>query len=108
MPKRSSKRSYDEAAAARLWQVSADWRGFADWLEPGRLAMVEWSDEEAPLVVHASLNRAGSLVSGWRSKTGTGVTPWRRSRVPSPTYCDRSYDVDSALIMSHFGPRPSF
>ncbi len=23
-PKRSSKRSYDEAAAARLWQVSAD------------------------------------------------------------------------------------
>jgi hypothetical protein len=23
-PKRSSRRSYDEAAAARLWQVSAD------------------------------------------------------------------------------------
>ena len=23
-PKRSSKRSYDEATAARLWQVSAD------------------------------------------------------------------------------------
>jgi hypothetical protein len=26
-PKRSSKRSYDEAAAARLWQVSADLAG---------------------------------------------------------------------------------
>jgi hypothetical protein len=28
-PKRSSKRSYDEADAARLWQVSADLVGLA-------------------------------------------------------------------------------
>jgi retinol dehydrogenase 14 len=28
-PKRSSKRSYDEAAAGRLWQVSADLVGLA-------------------------------------------------------------------------------
>jgi NAD(P)-dependent dehydrogenase (short-subunit alcohol dehydrogenase family) len=30
MPKRSSKRSYDEAAAARLWQVSADLVGLQE------------------------------------------------------------------------------
>jgi hypothetical protein len=28
-PKRSSKRSYDEATAARLWQVSADLVGLS-------------------------------------------------------------------------------
>jgi hypothetical protein len=28
-PKRSAKRSYDEAAAARLWQVSADLVGLS-------------------------------------------------------------------------------
>jgi retinol dehydrogenase 14 len=30
MPKRSSKRSYDEAAAARLWQVSTDLVGLEE------------------------------------------------------------------------------
>lgn len=34
-PKRSSKRSYDEAAAARLWQVSADLVGLDEGRLPG-------------------------------------------------------------------------
>jgi hypothetical protein len=32
----------------------------ADWLEPGRLLIVEWSDSGAPLVVHASLDRGAT------------------------------------------------
>jgi hypothetical protein len=34
--------------------------GLADWLEPGRMAIVEWSDSGAPLVVHASLDRGAT------------------------------------------------
>ena len=41
-PKRSSKRSYDEAAAARLWQVSADLIGLSTDAPPRpRLAAPE-------------------------------------------------------------------
>lgn len=34
--------------------------GFADWLEPGRMALVEWGESGGPLVVHASLDRGAT------------------------------------------------
>jgi retinol dehydrogenase 14 len=37
-PKTSAKASYDSAAAARLWQASADLVGLARWPEPGHVA----------------------------------------------------------------------
>lgn len=35
-------------------------KGFADWLEPGRMALVEWDENGGPLVVHASLDFGAS------------------------------------------------
>jgi hypothetical protein len=34
-----------------------NWPDFVGWLEPDRMALVEWSNDGAPLVVHASLDR---------------------------------------------------
>ena len=39
-PKKSSKRSYDEAAASRLWQVSADLVGPGDRDAPASAAQL--------------------------------------------------------------------
>lgn len=50
--------------------------GFAEWLEPGRMALVEWSEDGGPLVVHASLDRGATwhrIEVGQRNWNTTGV-----------------------------------
>lgn len=37
-----------------------NWPGFADWLEPGRMALVEWGEDGEPRVLHASLDRGAT------------------------------------------------
>jgi hypothetical protein len=42
------------------WDPGWNWPAFADWLEPGRMALVEWRDNGAPRVVHASMDRGAT------------------------------------------------
>lgn len=57
--------------------------GFADWLEPGRMALVEWGDNGAPLVMHASLDR--------------GAT-WERIEIGDPNWGDSLDEIADALL----------
>jgi hypothetical protein len=59
-----------------------NWVGFADWLEPGLMALVEWRDDGAPLVVHASLDR--------------GAT-WERIEIEDRDWADTTEEVADAL-----------
>ena len=59
-----------------------NWPGFADWLEPGRMALVEWSADGIPLVVHASLDR--------------GAT-WERIEVEDRDWGDTTQEIHDAL-----------
>ena len=36
------------------------WSGLDDWLEPGRMVLVETSDDGVPLIVHASQDRGAT------------------------------------------------
>ena len=55
---------------------SGNWPDVVDWLEPGRMVVVEWDDTGGPLVVHASLDggatweRVETDDSAWRNDPG--------------------------------------
>jgi hypothetical protein len=57
--------------------------GYADWLEPGRMALVEWNNSGAPLAVHASLDR--------------GAT-WERVDIEDRVWDDTTEQISDALV----------
>ena len=59
-----------------------NWVDFEDWLEPGRMALVEWGENGEPRVVHASLDR--------------GAT-WERIEIEDRDWGDRVEVIADAL-----------
>jgi hypothetical protein len=65
-----------------------DWPAFTDWLEPGRMAIVEKGNDGAPMVVHASVN--------WG-------TTWQRIELPFGNGSDPSLAERANALAAAFG-----